>query len=126
MADRGNLLTRNYSIGDTYETKSSKDFILEEEERVGSEEEGSEHLYVVLFEEVNHLRRHTRYYMKKLGGLKEIPTLLRRKASKKVPSYIEDLILVGNLEELVYLSIQEIFQPLDQLVPDSPIFQSSL
>ena len=71
----GNPFTRNYSIGDTYETKSSKDFILEEEERVGSEEEGSEHLYVVLFEEVNHLRRHTKFYVKMIGGLKAIPKL---------------------------------------------------
>ena len=45
MVGRGNPFTRNYSIGDTYETKFPG-----EEERVGSEEEGSEHLYVVPFE----------------------------------------------------------------------------
>ena len=56
MDGRGNPFTRNYSIGDTSETKFPEDFIPEEQERVGSEEEGSEHLYVVLFEEVNHLR----------------------------------------------------------------------
>ena len=64
--------------------------------------------------------------MKNLGGLKTIPKLLRRQASRRVPTYTEDSILVGNLEELVNLSIQEIVQPLNQLGPDSPIFQSPL
>ena len=50
MAGRGNLFTRNYSIGDTSKTKFPKDLIPEEQERVGSEEEGSEYLYVVSFE----------------------------------------------------------------------------
>ena len=110
MADRENPFTRNYSIGDTSETKFTEDFIHEEQETVGSEEEGSERLYPILFEEVNHLIRHTRYYMNKLGGLKVIPTVPRRKDSKKVPSYTEDSILVENL---VDLSMQEIIQPLD-------------
>ena len=61
--------------------------------------------------------------MKKLGGLQTIPKLPRRRAPRRVPTYTEDLILVGNLEELVNLSIQDIDQPLDQLGPDSPIFQ---
>ena len=39
MADRGNPFTRNYSIGDSSETKFLEDFI--SEERVGLEEEGS-------------------------------------------------------------------------------------
>ena len=51
----GNLVTRNYSIGDTSETKFPEYFIPGEQERVGSEEEGLGHLYVVPFEEVNHL-----------------------------------------------------------------------
>ena len=50
MDGRGNTFTINYSIGDTFETKFPKDFIPEEQERVGSEEEGSEFLYTVLFE----------------------------------------------------------------------------
>ena len=57
MASRRNPFTRNYSIGDSSETKFPEDFI--SEESVGSEEEGSEHLYDVPFEEVNHLRVHT-------------------------------------------------------------------
>ena len=118
MAGRGNLFTRNYSIDDSSETKFPKYFI--SEERVGSEEESSERIYIVPFEEVNHLRRHKRSYVKNIGGLKEIPALPRRQDSMKVPSCMEDSILVENLEELVYLSIQEIIQPLDQLGPDSP------
>ena len=35
---------------------------------------------------------------------------------------MEDSILVGNLEELVNLSLQEIVQPLNQLGLDSPFF----
>ena len=75
MDGKGNVFTRNYSIGDTSESKFPEDFILEEQERVGSEEEGSERLCVVMFEEVNHLRRHTKFYVKTIGGLKAIPKL---------------------------------------------------
>ena len=56
MAGRGNSFTRNYSIRDTSGTEFPQDFILEE--KIGSEEEGSECLYAVLFEEVNNLRRY--------------------------------------------------------------------
>ena len=35
-----------------------EDFVFEEQEKVGSEEEGLEHLYIVQFEEINHLIRH--------------------------------------------------------------------
>ena len=62
MANRGNMFTRNYSTGDSYETKFPKDFT--SEERVGSDEEGLERLYPIPFEVVNHLRRHTRSYVK--------------------------------------------------------------
>ena len=41
MASRGNPFTRNYSIGDNSETKFPEDFIPKEQERVGSEGEGS-------------------------------------------------------------------------------------
>ena len=92
MDGRGNPFTRNYSIGDSSETKFPEDFI--SEERVGSDEEGSECLYPVPFELFNHLRIHTRSYVKKLGGLKEIPALTRRQASRKEPTYSEDSILV--------------------------------
>ena len=42
MDGRGNPFTRNYSIGDSSENKFPEDFI--SKERVGFEEEGSEHL----------------------------------------------------------------------------------
>ena len=77
-------------------------------------------MYIVPFEEVDHFWRHTRYYVKKIGGLKAIPTLPRRQDPKKEISYTQDSIIVENLEELVDLSIQEIIQPLDQLRPKSP------
>ena len=77
-------------------------------------------MYVVPFEEVDHFRRHTRSYVKKLGGLKAILVLPRRQAHKKAISYNQYSILVENLEELVDLSRQEIIQPLDQLGPESP------
>ena len=38
MARRGNPFTRNYSIGDIFETKFHEDIIPEEQERVGYEE----------------------------------------------------------------------------------------
>ena len=60
--------------------------------------------------------------MKNLGGLQTTPKLLRNRAPKRLPTYTEDSILVGNLEELVNLSLQEIVQPLDQLGQDSPFF----
>ena len=47
MAGRENSFTRNYSIGDTYGTEFPQYFI--PEEKIGSEEEGSECLYTVLF-----------------------------------------------------------------------------
>ena len=78
-------------------------------------------MYVVPFEEVDQFRRHTRSYIKKLGGIKVIPSLSRRKASNKLASYTKDSILVENLEELVDISIKEIVQPLDQLDPESPV-----
>ena len=78
MAGRGILFVRNYSVGNTSETTFPKNFVLEEQEKVGSKEEGLERLYIVPFEEVNHLRRHTRYYVKNIGGLKEILAFPRR------------------------------------------------
>ena len=91
MDGRGNMFTRNYSTSDSSETKFPEDFI--SEERVGSNEEGSECLYLVLFELVNRLRRHIRPYVKNLAGLKAILELPIRQASRKVPTYTKDSIL---------------------------------
>ena len=111
MDGRWNLFSRNYSTSDSSATKFLWDYI--SEERIGYDKEGLEHLYPIPFEVVNHLRRHTWSYVNKIGELKSILELLRRKASKKVHTYTEDSILVGNLKYLVNLSIQEIVQPLD-------------
>ena len=73
MAGRGNLFTRNYSTSDSSETMFPEYFV--SKEREGFDEEGSECLYPIAFEVVNHLRRHIRSYVKNLGGLKEIPEL---------------------------------------------------
>ena len=120
MAGRGNLFIRNYSTSAISETRFPKDFI--SEERVNPEVEVTEKLYPVPFEVLNHLRRHTRSYVKNLRGLQTILELPRRRAPRRVPTYTEDSILVGNFEELVNFSLQEIVQPLDQLGPDSLVF----
>ena len=78
MDGRESPFAMNYSTGDTSKTKFPEGFILEEQEKVGFEEEGSTCLYAIWFKEVDHLRRHTRSYVKNLGGLKAIPTLPRR------------------------------------------------
>ena len=78
MAGRGSLFVRNFSIGNTFDNMFLEGFIFSEQEKVGSEEEGSEYLYIVPFKEVDHLQRHKIYYMKKVGGLKEIPALPTR------------------------------------------------
>ena len=41
MVGRGNPFTRDYSIGDTSETKFPEYFIPREQQKVGYEEEGS-------------------------------------------------------------------------------------
>ena len=59
MAGRGSPFVRNNSVGTTSETTLLEDFVLEseEQERVIFEEEDSESLYVVPFEEVDHFQR---------------------------------------------------------------------
>ena len=69
---------------------------------------------------VDHLIRIKRSYAKVLGGLSNIPNLPRRQASIREIPYIEYSVLVGDFEELVDLTLQEIVQPLNQLGPESP------
>ena len=71
-------------------------------------------------EVVNDLRRHTRDYVKKIGGLPIIPDLPRREYKKKDHPVLEDLVLVGDLEELVETALQEVVQPLNQVGPNTP------
>ena len=113
MDGRGNPFIRNYSTGDSSKTRFLEDF--SSKERVNSEVEFPKQIYPVPFKVVNHLRRHTTSYVKNLGGLQKIHELLRKRAPIRVPTYTEDSILVGNSEELVKLSLQEIVQPIDQL-----------
>ena len=58
-------------------------------------------------EVVNDLRRHTRAYVKKIGGLPIIPKFPRREYKRKDRPILEDLVLVGDLEELVETALQE-------------------
>ena len=69
---------------------------------------------------VDNLIRITRSYDKVLGGLLNNPKLPRRQASRREFPSIEDSILVGDFQELVDLTLQEIVQPLNQLGPESP------
>ena len=93
MAGRGNPFSQNYSTGNSLEGSLFPNPILEEK--------GREHLYYVDNEVVNDLRRHTRAYVKKIGGLPIIPELPRREYKRKYRPILEDSVLVGDLEELV-------------------------
>ena len=75
MAGRGNPFYRDYSAGYSSESSGPRNSIPEEENR--------EHLYLVRNEIVNDLRRHTRAYGKKIGGLPIIHELPRREYKKK-------------------------------------------
>ena len=70
MASRGNPFPRNYTTGNSYESSLFPN--------PTPEEKGKEHLYLVDNEVDNDLRRFTRDYTKKIGGLPIIPALPRR------------------------------------------------
>ena len=78
-----------------------------------SEEKGKEHLYFFDNEVANDLRRFTRAYAKKIGGLPIIPVLHRREYRKKDHPILEDVVLVEDFEELVETTLQEVVQPLN-------------
>ena len=104
MAGRGNLFSQDHFTSDISETSFPKDSILEG--RVNPELEVQEHLYHVSFEVVNDLRRITRSYAKKLGGLLNIPYLPRTLACRRDLVYTGNSVLVGNFKEFVCLSLQ--------------------
>ena len=52
-------------------------------------------------EVANDLRRHTRAYVKKIGGLPNILEFPRREYKRKDCPILEDSVLVGYWEELV-------------------------
>ena len=62
---------------------------------------------------VEYLRRITKAYEKKIGGLPIISVLPRREYRKKNRPQLEDSVLVEDLEELVETTLQEVVQPLD-------------
>ena len=78
------------------------------------------YLYPIDNKVVEDLRRITRAYGKKIGGLPIIPVLPRREYQKKDRPQLEDSMLVEDLEELVETTLQEFDQPLNQLGPYSP------
>ena len=49
-----------------------------------------------------------------------IPDLPRREYEKKDRPILEDAVLVGDLEEFVETTLQEIVQPLNQVGPNTP------
>ena len=100
MASRGNPFSQNYSTGDSSESSLFPN--------PNPEEKSEEHLYSVDNEVVNDLRRHTRAYVKKIGGLPIILDLPRREYKKKDCPILEDSVLVGDLEELVETALQEV------------------
>ena len=75
MAGRGNLFYREHSAGYSSESSGLRNPF--------PKEENGEHLYPVRNEIVNDLRRHTRAYVKKIGGLPIIPELPRREYKRK-------------------------------------------
>ena len=112
MASRGNSFPRNYSTSDSSESSSFPNSI--------PEEKWKEHLYSVDNEVVNDMRRHTKAYVKSIGGLPIIPDLPRREYKKKDRPVLEDLVLIGDLEELVETTLHEGAHPLDQVGPETP------
>ena len=112
MASQGNPFSRDYSTGNSSKSSLFPNPILEEK--------GKGILYPVDNEVVDNLRRITRDYAKNIGGLPIIPALPRRNYQKRDRSILEDVVLVGDFEELVETALQEVVQPLNQLGPDTP------
>ena len=93
MAGRGNPFYRDYSTSNSSESSGFHNPI--------PEEWSKEHFFSVDNEVVNNLRRHTREYVKNIGGLPIIPELPRREYKRKDHPIVEDSVLVGDWEELV-------------------------
>ena len=58
--------------------------------------------------------------MKRIGVLPIIPDLPRREYKKKDRPILDGSVLVGDLEELVETTLQEVVQPLNQVGPNTP------
>ena len=96
MAGRGNPFPRSYSTSDSFESSLFPD---------PNTEENREHLFFVDNQVVNDLRRHTRAYVKKIGGLPIIPVIPRREYQKRDCPQLKYFVLVEDLEELVEASL---------------------
>ena len=97
MAGRGNPFSRDYSTNGSSESILFSNPIPEEKDK--------EHLYSFDNKVVNDLRRHTRAYVKNIGGLPIITVLPRREYRKKDLPILEVAVLVGYFEELVETSL---------------------
>ena len=111
MVGRGSPLSQNYSTSD-----SSENSLLH---KPTPEEKETGYLYPIDNEVVDDLRRITRAYAKKIGGLPIISVLPRREYQKKDRPQLEDSVSVEYLKESVEAALQEVDQPLDQLELDS-------
>ena len=96
MDGRGNPFPRNNSTNDIFESSLFPDPNIEE---------NREHLFAVDNQVVNDLRRHTRAYVKSIGGLLIILDLPQREYKKKKHPILEDSVLVGDWEELVEVAL---------------------
>ena len=105
MAGQGSPLSWNYSTGDSFENNLLH--------KPTPEEKETGYLYPIDNEVVDDLRRITRAYVKKIGGLPIIFVLPRREYQKKDRPQLEDSVLVEDLKELVETDLQEVDQPLD-------------
>ena len=112
MAIWGNSFSQEYSTSDSSETNFPQ--------KPSPEEKVTEYFYSIDNEVVDDLRRITRAYAKKIGGLPNILPLPRREVRKKYRHYCEDAVLVEDFEELVEIALQEFVQPLNTLGPYSP------
>ena len=79
MDGLGKLFSRDYSTGDSSENSLFPN--------PNPKEKWQEPLFSVNNEVVNDLRRHTRAYVKSIGGLSTIPDLPRRESKKKTVLY---------------------------------------
>ena len=92
MSGRGNSFSRNNPTSDNFESSFCPD---------PNTHENREHLFAVDNQVINDLRRHTRAYVKKIGGLPIIPDFPRREYKRRDRPILEDSVLVEDLEELV-------------------------
>ena len=111
MDGRGNLFSRNNPTSDNFESNFCPD---------PNTQENREHLFAVDNHVIYDLRRHTWAYVKSIGGLPIIPDLPQREYRKKDHPILKDLVLVGDLEELVEGALQEVVQDLNQVGPNTP------